>query len=55
MRMIDERKKIISNVLACQMSLYINTKIYKNIACTFYASHFMNVTMALSLHSYQEN
>ena len=30
--------------------IYINIKNYKNIACT----NFVNVNMALSLHSYEE-
>ena len=31
--------------------LYVNMKSYKNIACT----DFVNVNIALNLHSYEEN
>ena len=33
------------------MLLYIDMKHYKNIAC----ANFVNVNIALSLHSYEEN
>ena len=33
------------------MLLYVNIKNYKNIACT----DFMNVNIALNVHSYEEN
>ena len=33
------------------MLLYIDMKNYKNIAC----ANFVNVNIALSLHSYEEN
>ena len=45
MRLIDERKKKSTELL------YINKKKYKNIAWT----DFLNVNIALTLHSYEEN
>ena len=52
MRLIDERKKICRLFwVVLNTSLYVNMKKYKNIACT----DFVNVSIALKLHSYEEN
>ena len=52
MRLIDKRKNSVECFgLFYTMLLYINMKNYKNIAYT----DFVNVNIALNLHSYKEN
>ena len=52
MRLVNERKSFLECFGLFETTLlYVNMKTYKNIACT----DFVNVNIALNLHTYGEN